>query len=452
MKKKFNNLKLRTKKLGAIIVVFLLLSIAITVVATNNVLKMPSGSTSGSVLGLDVIRNSNGNTWAALGSNIPTAINDGEVVWLPPGNFTVSSTIYLKNNTQLIGSGNATMLYLADDVNASVLRADSMHNIVVRDLLIDGNMNNNCNGYSGGILLRGCKEVIVERIRCKNIYSNAISTDQDGAGVKSERIIVERCFADTINGDAAIRIYLSRNFSVAFNHISNCYYGIMVSTSDYGTIVGNVITDGNGADNIDAGVGAGWGIATYLSDFIAITANTIINMSQSVTSGAGGVGIHLNAAVSNSVCANTITLCDGAGVHTIGVCSLISITGNTIRNNCRGSGSHSEITLYDSIGRNTVSGNVISESGATKCDYLINVSNSNCDDNLISGNILVGVASNHMANFASSDNLVIGNTGYFTVFSTVNMTGTRAGGGWFNASTNVLNVYNGTAWVSTTFT
>ena len=425
---------------GAIFIVILL--VAISVMAGTRVITDSSDNIE------TFIQCSSGNYYLAIGDNIATAINDGEVVRLPPGNFTISSTIYLKNDTQLIGCGNATILYLADNVNASVLRANSMHNIVVRDLLIDGNMNNNCNGYSGGILFRGCKEVIVERVTCINIYSNAISTDQDASGDKSENIIVEKCFINTINGDAGIRMYLSQNFSVALNHISNSYYGIIISMSDYGTVIGNVITDGNGADNIDAGVGAGWGIATYSSDFVTISANTIINMSQSVTNGSGGVGININNAVSNSVCANTITLCDGAGIYTVGGSTLTSITGNTIRNNCRGTGFHSEITLDDNYGRNTVSGNTISESGTTKCDYLLNISNANCNNNLISGNTLAGVASNHMANFTSSNNLVIGNTGYFTIFSTFNVTTFQAGFAWVNG--NGLLIKTSSGWINLT--
>ena len=49
-------------------------------------------------------------------------------------------------------------------------------------------------------------------------------------------------------------------------------------------------------------------------------------------------------------------------------------------------------------------------------------------------------------------NYVYGNLGYMTTFQTINATSYEAGFSWFNTTSNVLNVYNGTAWVSTTLT
>jgi hypothetical protein len=86
------------------------------------------------------------------GGEIQQALNSlpasgGEVV-LPPGNFLVRQPLVLRRNNQTLrGSGAETVLRLADNANCPVIimgesvntPTDSLKNLCVRDLVIDGN-------------------------------------------------------------------------------------------------------------------------------------------------------------------------------------------------------------------------------------------------------------------------------------------------------------------------
>jgi hypothetical protein len=74
-------------------------------------------------------------------------IDNNEDIFLPAGNFIISSTIKIGSNKRIIGFGNQnTILRLADHVNTNMFtNADSAlgnNDIRLENLIIDGNWKN----------------------------------------------------------------------------------------------------------------------------------------------------------------------------------------------------------------------------------------------------------------------------------------------------------------------
>jgi hypothetical protein len=70
----------------------------------------------------------------------------GGVVLFPPGRYLVSGAIPMRNNLQYVGMGNATHIQLQtgsqDNVFGEAFPSAPVHNVVIRDLMIDGNSGN----------------------------------------------------------------------------------------------------------------------------------------------------------------------------------------------------------------------------------------------------------------------------------------------------------------------
>jgi hypothetical protein len=70
----------------------------------------------------------------------------GGVVLFPPGRYLVSGAIPMRNNLQYVGMGNATHIQLMtgsqDNVFGEAFPSAPVHNVVIRDLMIDGNSGN----------------------------------------------------------------------------------------------------------------------------------------------------------------------------------------------------------------------------------------------------------------------------------------------------------------------
>ena len=70
----------------------------------------------------------------------------GGIVLFPPGRYLVSDAIPMRNNLQYVGMGNATHIQLKtgsqNNVFGEAFPLASVHNVVIRDLMIDGNSGN----------------------------------------------------------------------------------------------------------------------------------------------------------------------------------------------------------------------------------------------------------------------------------------------------------------------
>ncbi|MCD4739606.1 right-handed parallel beta-helix repeat-containing protein [archaeon] len=199
-----------------------------------------------------MIRNSNGNYWEPIGSNIQTAIDDfdseGGTVWIPAGTFEIGSQrIELKSNIKLIGNGIGNTILKKTEIGTMILLAEDSKNFTISDLTLDGNRRG---GGIGHAMRTGFSEdFILEKIQivnpsgagiyvsnCKNgIFSKISVTDTDhlnhqGIGVTgSDGLIFNDCVLKDCKQNMCLDITQTSNTQVNNMIIKDSQYGIKIT-------------------------------------------------------------------------------------------------------------------------------------------------------------------------------------------------------------------------------
>ena len=180
------------------------------------------------------IRNSNGMYWEANAGNIQAAIDDlvstnGGWVKIPPGSYDLSSTgpIRTYNLSVIIEGATKGTSWVPDNEYVTRLNCgynwtssiedgryaieiggneteftEVTENVIIRDLLIEGNYNND-NQWQGGILMFNCHHCRIENVMVNSFASDGTSGDDTTPDV-----------GINITSDGSIGSY--------YNAISNC--------------------------------------------------------------------------------------------------------------------------------------------------------------------------------------------------------------------------------------
>lgn len=194
----------------------------------------------------------------------------GGVVYIKDGTYTISSTITIPSNVEIVGSGWNTIVKLAAAANVDVFNNSDLtggnSNIVIRDLAIDGNKANQTTaGY--GIYLKNVTNSLVSNVYVHDCYFDGIRFDTSAVGTTCSSVI-ENCYAKS-NGTKGISVrYLdyflitgcisesngdqgfwssSARFVALVNCIAlnNTEHGIMPSYSSYDWVIANCVSYGN---------------------------------------------------------------------------------------------------------------------------------------------------------------------------------------------------------------
>ena len=233
---------LRTKA-DAILVAFLLIGIsALSVMSVTRTITDTSDTVD------TFIRNSNGKYWSATEAGLQSAIDDltdGGTVWVPVCNISVSSSITLLDNINIIGVGKASQLYLADGADVDVLQITGKSNIRIEGIYIEGN-NGTQTAYIGLIDIDGTSEDIT--IRDCYLYNSMKSSIDCQEG--SKNVLVESCHIEGINVWAAhypAGIWFSDENCIARNNFIKDTYacGIVLEASTGEPSSKGHILDGN---------------------------------------------------------------------------------------------------------------------------------------------------------------------------------------------------------------
>jgi len=156
-------IKLRTKIEAAMAIIFVII---LAVAGVASVTRIISDSSDNSYT---FIRNSNGNYWEPIDSNVQLAINDltsGGTVWLPSGTLTITSRIYLNSNVALVGGGVGSTTIFSDQSGAFIpITVDGKQNVTISGLTIDMNSK----GSNGIYIKGGAKNIWVTDISLYNV-------------------------------------------------------------------------------------------------------------------------------------------------------------------------------------------------------------------------------------------------------------------------------------------
>ena len=131
------------------------------------------------------ITNSKGHVWNATGANIKLAIYDlgnttGGKVWIPPGTFYFTSTIYLTNKTSIIGAGQESTVLKAGTGYASTVGLLSKYpgnNITIKDMTI------NMNDTNSGFYFSRTRNITIQNVCVRDIVGNGFYFSNNCTGI-----------------------------------------------------------------------------------------------------------------------------------------------------------------------------------------------------------------------------------------------------------------------------
>ncbi len=201
-------------------------------------------------------------TCASIQSAIAALPAAGGRVLLPAGVYTCDTAVVIaRDNVELLGEGNSTVLRLTDSANAPVIVIGEtatpppiMHRYIrVADLMIDGNrreQNYECWGgpcdqgglsaiRNNGLTLRHVSDVVVERVTVTGARSSGLVAEK-----VSERITV-RDFTATDNEYDGLAAYQTENSLFTGLHLyDNLFTGLSFDLDFNSNVISDaVITD-----------------------------------------------------------------------------------------------------------------------------------------------------------------------------------------------------------------
>lgn len=287
------------------------------------------------------ITNSNGKYWEASCANIQNAIDDltsGGTVYLPEGEIEIDTEITLLDNVNIIGIGTGTILFVADGMDANhCFNVYQVENVTIRDLLIDGNKDNQGEGNDASLNIESSKNVLIDNVHVINGWDGALRCEW------SEFVSFVNCYTNNSGDDGISFNFNSTHCSAINNIIENTGYG----TYD-GFCCGIEVEDG--------------------ARHIVLDGNTIKNFRNY------GIGVwtHTDVGQNFRVCENivisnnVITSDGGTGDEKYG----IWVTGKT---------QPTEVRAFDI----TVDANVINVTGIDAGIKFIRVTDSLCSNNIV---------------------------------------------------------------------
>lgn len=345
------------------------------------------------------IRNSNGNYYPVTGAGLQSAIydlnsTDGGWVTLG-GNFTISTSIYLVNNTLLDFQWHTVSLPDSAGFDMIVIKNNS-ENISIINGIFYGNRGGQAGFSNCTYVGQNCQRITIKDNIFYSWYGKAV-TVIGGIGSKSKHIGVinnkMKDFQQGIDSD-----------------------GVDFDQVNWGIISGNTI-EGTGDDGIDVGSG----------DSVSICNNVLRDCKNGIElySTKGEVvgnsidkiadyGIVLDNCRTTTVTGNYLYAIGKHGIRCLYAYGC-SITGNTFWRCSYGSNNtYDDIHLESSAGNhctyNTITGNTIIEDYTNKPKCGINESDSNQNYNNICDNTIFGPYA--IINTSGNHTIVKDNIGY----------------------------------------
>lgn len=296
--------------------------------------------------------------------NLPAG---GGIIRIKKGTYVISSQIsVLKNNVLIEGEGAATILQMANSANLDTQiqigngGTTTYQNCAVRNIQFDGNKANQTSGSGSGVIIYGASS-----------YKNA-------------RHIIENCWVHDSRSDG-IRLIGAEDSVVKNCIVWNCggtAIGVFTA-SQYNSILGNVCFSNN------------YGVYDNNGNYITVSGNVFRNNAY---------GVYLTGAWRYAISGNVFFTQTNYDAYLIGAqrCTFVG-------NQCYGSswgvimGNSASVTQH-----NTVTGNVFA--WQTNYGVALYYGSGGTIKNTVSGNSFYGQGQSAIYIYASSYNVVEGNS------------------------------------------
>ena len=364
--------------------------------------------------------NGSTNDAAAITAAITAAGANGTVVW-PTGTYKINSTIAALTGQKWLATGNAKITTATNGISmVAVVANTTFDGLWIDSTATVGHAGLDWTTGAGGVTVRNCKFT--------GMYQQCINMNATGL---VNTVIADNLFDGTnycvLTNSTATDL---RNLRITNNTIINGYAdGIELnhptasaySKAKYVTITGNYVSVSN-SDAINGGFGIGIAGASY----VTITGNTIVGCSQQ-------------------------------GIHFENYTRDLTITGNTLIDNCVWAGAGTFATIYGLEGKNiTITGNVIRNTGrgGNGIEFGWDASNA-VHDATIANNVITASANDGIkiggqippSNIQVLGNTVSGNGGHGIEFLGYDDFLTPLGAGDYSKISNNLVYGNTGAWI-----
>jgi parallel beta-helix repeat protein len=290
----------------------------------------------------------------------------GGMVVLLEGTYIITGSINLASNVALVGQGPGTVLRIPNGFNRdiNVIYGSGISNVLVANLMIDGNRASQAAGTMRGIYLSSVSFAVVRNcwvgyMRSAGIYITS-----------SSYCIVEGCHV-MYNGSDGVCLYNYCYYCV----VSNCVitgnsYGITIFFCSYIAVEGCVLYL-----NPSGGISITW------SSFVTVCGCAIYNSYS-------GTGISVSLASGVAIVGNVVCY---SGYHGISLSRANDcvVVGNYIGYNSRASNqAYDGIHVASDSNYNLIASNVVRGIATTSQRYGVNIASSDCDGNAVVGNDL----------------------------------------------------------------
>jgi len=293
----------------------------------------------------------------------------GGTLTLSEGTFIIDGPINLISNMVLQGQGENTVIKLADNFNAntSIIRGNGVFNVLIRNLVIDGNKAQQTSGTQHGIYLSNSENIKIENVTIKNCRDYGLNLQGSISG----------CVADKVSiyyNEIGVRLLANSsiiNSVIAENEFSgiHCYDAINTTISNC-----KIYNNGAGIYNNE------YGIYVKDSENLIIMANYIYGNNSD--------GIYLDGGLKNKISKNKIYQNNDDGM-TLDALQKSEVEGNEIYDNT-GIGVFITYSENNIICANTLEGNV-SVVGEFSGVMLVSSLNNTMQSNKIRGNAAYGI-------------------------------------------------------------
>jgi parallel beta-helix repeat protein len=367
----------------------------------------------------------------------------GGTVYILEGTVTVTGSISVPNNTTLSGAGKGTLITIPNTFNANLnvitntTTGGAGTGVTIRDLQLDGNMNNQTAGNMFGVYMDGMGAIgataltglpgaKINNLWIKDFKGTTFTNSSSLGGAinltNSFNTSVSNSVLTATVNKSSTSVYLSASSNNTFtgNNIHGTYTGIYLFDSsnnnfngntvarspDYGvniegastanTFVGNTFIDGaetiviwgaNSANNVITG-NTFEDTNNFISRFIEVQSanNTITGNSFLFDPAVPQEGVTLSASTSkyNTVSGNTFS----GAFNAIAIWSNASynnVSSNNIIMTNTGTTASSQAIMLSSTHHNTITNNTITNPGGSTDNNGIYLT-SNADSNIITGN------------------------------------------------------------------
>lgn len=267
----------------------------------------------------------------ALG--IQAAINDitsesdtehqGGIVYLEPGEYTLSSSITLADDIWIIGAGWKTLIKKAtsflDDTNGELFTLSGADRCLFSSLRIDGQGQNNANGGNGIAAIRlmnGASDFMMTLVKVFNW----------GEITGSHNIVKQNDGFYCGQNEGGTEVGLSRNVRILNCHFSSVQRNGVSGVNGHGIWVENCWFADGGHAGLDIEANAG-----QICHDVYVKNNLVLRSAYRglvVGAGAGGQGSHKN----NLVIGNIVSTTDNAEGIIVDECDQAQIKDNVVKN------------------------------------------------------------------------------------------------------------------------